>query len=899
MLEEYNKIITTVNSISPDHQITQNPNHNIVIDTSENRIGINTIRPESSIDVNNGTIKTKDLFVLGDLSTNKVSCELLPKSDNLYSLGAIDQNWKDLFVGSGTIYMDNTPIIRMGDYNRNGHNDLSALIIENAEGPLEIYGRVDITSDVSINKSITIEKNLIVKADIVSVNDTAFNVEKNDAIIDGNASTTYNNFHASKDLTVLSDVSFISKITVTNDISFNKNVDISGSLNITEITNQTGTSSITTKLYIKKPSNTAGDIHPKFVIDPASDGILNNGEVVIIGNLDIKGTASYINFANVDISDNILKMNANHNGVTDGGISVTNSSNDDKLFSYNNLGDYWTTNNTNINIGEDGGVVSSGFMNIGTINIDGNTIDVDSGDLPLRSDNGQVQLSSSQGTNINAGDETIIHSQGGNVVVENVSINSNTISASVGSNLNLSADSGNISTDNCNLNLGSGSLSVDGVSLAHMPSGGITLWYGNSSNVPTGWTICDGTNGTPNLLGRFVVCSGNNTDTNYIEGTSGGNESYTLDISKLPPHNHVATSQNTDVFHNHAAAAEFRNIPHNHDATSQNTDVLHNHDASSQNTDVLHNHDASSQNTDVFHTHAASLLFSQDSSVYHTHTADTNQVTSVHTHLGNNLTDLESTTGYDTETHGHATVLDLSSHNHTMEVSTLGTNHQHSIAESDAQHGHGLEFEVAYSNSGGGTGTINQSLLIDNQIEGTTQASQLGGGFIGGAQNANAPHDHTTTDSSGTEHSHTLAPSSHNHQAVMGTSSDTSHVHTTQVTDGGEPHSHTFITSVTSINHNHEVSPTLQASINHNHVIGTEQSSINHNHVIGTEQSSINHNHVIETEQAQINHAHTVGTQQSSINHKHVIGTDYTGGGGGGGIDNRPKWYSMWYIMKL
>jgi hypothetical protein len=175
MLEEYNKIITTVNSISPDHQITQNPNHNIVIDTSENRIGINTIRPESSIDVNNGTIKTKDLFVLGDLSTNKVSCELLPKSDNLYSLGAIDQNWKDLFVGSGTIYMDNTPIIRMGDYNRNGHNDLSALIIENAEGPLEIYGRVDITSDVSINKSITIEKNLIVKADIVSVNDTAFN----------------------------------------------------------------------------------------------------------------------------------------------------------------------------------------------------------------------------------------------------------------------------------------------------------------------------------------------------------------------------------------------------------------------------------------------------------------------------------------------------------------------------------------------------------------------------------------------------------------------------------------------------------------------------------------------------------------------------------------------------
>jgi hypothetical protein len=887
----YNKIITTVNSISPEHQFKLNPNNNIVIDTSENRLGINTITPDASIDVNNGTVKTKDLIVLGDLSANIVSSELLPKSNVLYSLGDIDHGWKDLFVGPGTIYMNNTPIIRMGDYTRHGHNDILALIIENfidnAERPLDILGRVDITSDVSINKSITSTGGLVVSADIVSANDSVFTNEKNNAV------SSYNKVNILGALTVLTDVSFMNKLAVYNDISFNKGVDISGSVNITEITNPTGASIITTKLYTKKP---VGATQTKFVIDPAGDGLNSNGEVVIMGNLDIKGTASYINFANVDISDNILKMNANHDiAVSDGGISVTNSSNIDKLFSYNNAGDNWNTHSTNINLGPDGGVVSSGFMNIGTINIDGNTIEVSSGDLPLSSDYGQVQLSSSQGTNINATEETIIHSQSGNVVVENVSINSNTISASIGSDLNLSADSGNISTNNCNLDLGSGSLSVDGVSMAHMPSGGITLWHGNSSNVPIGWTICNGTNGTPNLLGKFVVCSGDNTETNYINGSFGGNDSYKLDISHIPQHNHDASSSLTDILHNHAAAAEFTDVIHNHGATSQNTDIQHNHDATSQKTDVLHNHDATSQNTDIYHTHIASLLFSQDDTLNHTHLADTNQVDSEHTHNGNNQIDLASRTAYHTETHGHAVVLDDIGHNHTMNVSTLGNNHQHSITESDAQHGHGLEFEVAYSNAGGGTGT--QSLLVDNQTQGTTQASQLGGDFVGGIQTANAPHDHNTADSLGTDHSHTLAPMSHNHVAVMETSTDTSHTHTTQVSDGGEPHFHTFTTHDSSIMHNHVVLPTLQANIDHNHVIQTNQTSIDHNHIIHIEQTSINHNHIIQTNQTSIDHAHVIQTEQSSINHNHVIETTYTGSGSS--VDNRPKWIRLWYIMKL
>ena len=51
------------------------------------------------------------------------------------------------------------------------------------------------------------------------------------------------------------------------------------------------------------------------------------------------------------------------------------------------------------------------------------------------------------------------------------------------------------------------------------PPGTILLWYGNAANVPAGWQICDGTNGTPNLQNRYV--KGNDADGNL--GNTGGN----------------------------------------------------------------------------------------------------------------------------------------------------------------------------------------------------------------------------------------------------------------------------------------------------------------------------------------------------------------------------------------
>lgn len=64
-----------------------------------------------------------------------------------------------------------------------------------------------------------------------------------------------------------------------------------------------------------------------------------------------------------------------------------------------------------------------------------------------------------------------------------------------------------------------------------MPVGSIIMFNGKAEDIPSGWAICDGTNGTPNLTDRFVLAS------TYCGGT-GGNAQITLSVSQLPPHRH-------------------------------------------------------------------------------------------------------------------------------------------------------------------------------------------------------------------------------------------------------------------------------------------------------------------------------------------------------------------------
>lgn len=72
-----------------------------------------------------------------------------------------------------------------------------------------------------------------------------------------------------------------------------------------------------------------------------------------------------------------------------------------------------------------------------------------------------------------------------------------------------------------------------------IPTGGIIIWSG--TEVPTGWALCDGTNGTPDLRGRFVLGAGGA----YNPGDTGGAEEVTLTVAQLPSHSHTYASYNS------------------------------------------------------------------------------------------------------------------------------------------------------------------------------------------------------------------------------------------------------------------------------------------------------------------------------------------------------------------
>ncbi len=79
-----------------------------------------------------------------------------------------------------------------------------------------------------------------------------------------------------------------------------------------------------------------------------------------------------------------------------------------------------------------------------------------------------------------------------------------------------------------------------------LPRGIIMTFYGE--HIPEGWTLCDGNNGTPNLIGNFIL--GDDRLSPLI------GQSKHINLNQLPSHNHTGKSDKEDVFHNHYTGIE-------------------------------------------------------------------------------------------------------------------------------------------------------------------------------------------------------------------------------------------------------------------------------------------------------------------------------------------------------
>jgi len=78
-----------------------------------------------------------------------------------------------------------------------------------------------------------------------------------------------------------------------------------------------------------------------------------------------------------------------------------------------------------------------------------------------------------------------------------------------------------------------------------VPTGCILIWSGSAGSIPSGFQLCDGTNGTPDLRNSFVLGAGNS----YVVGQTGGSAD-----AVLASHTHTATSVVTDPGHLHTTS---------------------------------------------------------------------------------------------------------------------------------------------------------------------------------------------------------------------------------------------------------------------------------------------------------------------------------------------------------
>lgn len=77
-----------------------------------------------------------------------------------------------------------------------------------------------------------------------------------------------------------------------------------------------------------------------------------------------------------------------------------------------------------------------------------------------------------------------------------------------------------------------------------IPKGVIVMWSGRIIDIPSGWALCDGANGTPDLRDKFVVGARQDdggvvkTNVSGVLTQEGGEAKHTLTVSEMPAHAH-------------------------------------------------------------------------------------------------------------------------------------------------------------------------------------------------------------------------------------------------------------------------------------------------------------------------------------------------------------------------
>jgi len=153
-----------------------------------------------------------------------------------------------------------------------------------------------------------------------------------------------------------------------------------------------------------------------------------------------------------------------------------------------------------------------------------------------------VKNTAGTGIAVPAGKSMWVYNNGTNVVDVTTHASSLTLGAALpaasgGTGLTSPGSSGNVLTSN-----GTVWVSSTPSTPELFITGMIILWSGSIASIPSGWALCNGSNGTPDLRNRFVVGAGS---TYAVDSTGGSADAIVVS------HTHTATSTVTDPEHAH------------------------------------------------------------------------------------------------------------------------------------------------------------------------------------------------------------------------------------------------------------------------------------------------------------------------------------------------------------
>ncbi|HRN95514.1 MAG TPA: hypothetical protein PL084_12385 [Chitinophagales bacterium] len=314
-----------------------------------------------------------------------------------------------------------------------------------------------------------------------------------------------------------------------------------------------------------------------------------------------------------------------------------------------------------------------------------------------------------------------------------------------------------------------------------IPQGVIVMWSGTKANIPTGWALCDGSSGTPDLTDRFIM----GVSSTYDINTTGGANNTTLTTAQLPSHTHGFTTGSTTpsmtfagaALGNHSHAATFTGAAlgdHSHTATFAGAALgTHTHTAtfagnsvtSSSNGTHTHSIDPPSTNTNSTGAHTHTVSGTAANAGDHTHLAARpgnntgNPDGANDTHTGNEhnrrywrgpvtLTNNTATSSNGAHTHSvSGTAASAGDHAHSLDIAAF------SSANAGA-HTHTLTATGTVSVTAASAGTPAGSVSVANASAGTPTGSvsvaNASAGTPSGTISGGA-HTHTgTTDATGT-----------------------------------------------------------------------------------------------------------------------------------------------------